>query len=61
MVERALVGNSEQGVLVPGIELLRVSGQGFGTRTQGQVAEAAFFELGKLAADFICRAGNDCA
>ena len=59
MVERSLVGDGQQCVLMPGVELLRVAGQGLAARAECQVAQAAFFQLGELAADFVRRAGDD--
>ena len=46
-------------MLVPGVELLRVAGEGFGARAEREVSQAAFFEFGKFAADIIRRTGDD--
>ena len=59
LIERPLVGDGQQGVLMAGVELLRVAGQRFGPGPERQVAQAAFFELGELAADVVGRAGDD--
>ncbi len=59
VVERALIGHGQQRVLMPGVELLGVAGQGFGARAECQISQAAFFEFGEFAADIVRRAGDD--
>ena len=49
-VERALVGNRQQRVLVAGVELVDAKGEHFATRSEGQVAVAALFQFAALAA-----------
>ena len=55
-VERLLVGDGEQGVLMSRVEWLDAAGQGLASGPQRQVAEAAFFELGEFAANIFGRA-----
>ena len=59
MVERALVRDGEQGVLMTGIELLGVTREGFWAGAEREVAQAAFFELGEFTADVFGWAGDD--
>ena len=44
---------------MPGVELLRAAGQRFGPGPKREVAQAALFELGELAADVFGRPGDD--
>jgi hypothetical protein len=59
MIECALICHGQERVLVAGVKLLRVSGEGLGAWPKCQVSQAAFFEFGKLAADVVCRASNN--
>ena len=54
-----MVRYGQQRVLMSGVELLRIAGEGFGARTERKVSQAAFFEFGKFAADIVRRAGDD--
>src|SRR6478752_8258695 len=58
MVERALVCHGQQRVLVAGIELLRAASKRFGPWPKREIAQAAFFEFGKLAANIVSWARN---
>src|SRR3954471_11887684 len=59
MVERALVCHGQQCVLVAGIELLRAASKSFGAWAKPEITQAAFFELGKLAANTVSGTCND--
>src|SRR3972149_4332937 len=54
-----LIGDGQQGVLMPRVELVDDAGQRLGTGAERQITQTAFFELGEFAADLLGGAGDD--